>query len=452
MLEPKATVIDVLWQEAQDLDNSISLDILLRYKVSFEPEDWYRACYNWLLKTRWGKIVDAAEETRRKRIFDAIACRLSPYTDVRSESTNSEISESISCIPFLYHANSLCTLAADSAWRFGHRNLNDYTTSGSTDTLIGGLRGHGTSLWVISITTSVYVWQSKWNIFSWLIEHGAEPFWIHPLYLTTPAHVLSRTISKIAADLKSFEPPDDAGEFLLKMQRDRCVCRCSRNGCYPIGCAMSSCNLAHRVSPSARTKQRAFHRRTTQPRLFALIDSSRERAWMSSAALRLLTFESLSLTHTCCISILKYPAWSSGIAIPPTPQEVRVIHEIEVDDIKLFEILVTGFEAKWAAYNKPFVTFMNRVWKPRMRAMRVERRIEKSLYQEELRRMGVTLEEMDRKSKKDSDLESDSDWPDEYESETDGWYTTDDEDGESGDEEHEIEVNEPSGDCSNGSR
>jgi hypothetical protein len=48
------------------------------------------------------------------------------------------------------------------------------------------------------------------------------------------------------------------------------------------------------------------------------------------------------------------------------PEEAEVIHDIETDDIRLLDTLVAKFEAKWATYNKPFVTFLNRVWKPQM--------------------------------------------------------------------------------------
>ncbi|EAT87560.1 hypothetical protein SNOG_05169 [Parastagonospora nodorum SN15] len=123
----------------------------------------------------------------------------------------------------------------------------------------------------------------------------------------------------------------------------------------------------------------------------------------------------------------------------PTSEEAQVIYDLEREDIELLENLTTDFELKWATYTKPFVTFMNRVWKPRMRAVRAERRVEKDIYEAELQRIGVRLKQAgeeeadDRDSESGSeselDSESDSDWPDDYESEGDGWYTTDEEDG-----------------------
>jgi hypothetical protein len=60
--------------------------------------------------------------------------------------------------------------------------------------------------------------------------------------------------------------------------------------------------------------------------------------------------------------------------------------------------------------------------------------------------LGVTLEETDEKedhysgseSDLESDSESDSDWPDEYVSKTDEWSTTEDEDENILDEEHDT--------------
>jgi hypothetical protein len=48
-----------------------------------------------------------------------------------------------------------------------------------------------------------------------------------------------------------------------------------------------------------------------------------------------------------------------------------------------------------------------------------------ALYQTEMQRMGVTLTAADEHDTAHS--EGESDWPDGYESEGDGWYTTDDE-------------------------
>ena len=160
---------------------------------------------------------------------------------------------------------------------------------------------------------------------------------------------------------------------------------------------------------------------------------------MSSAILRLITFEELSLTHTCCYRVEE----EIGDRFQrPTPEEAKDIYDLEHKDIELLENLTTEFELEWATYTKPFAIFMNRVWKPRMREIRAERQVDKDAYEAELQRIGVTLKQTDeeeaenldteseRWSDSDSEFDSDEDWPDVYESDRDGWYTTDDEDGD----------------------
>jgi hypothetical protein len=148
---------------------------------------------------------------------------------------------------------------------------------------------------------------------------------------------------------------------------------------------------------------------------------------MSPAVLRILTFEKLLLTHTCCHRICEevYQKYAR-----PTPDEAQVIYDVERDDINLLDSLVANFAAKWAGYTRPFVTFMNRVWKPRMRAVCQDRETDQATYQTELIRVGVALEGPYEDEDEASDSGSDPHWPDDYESEGDGWYSTDEEDME----------------------
>jgi hypothetical protein len=77
-----------------------------------------------------------------------------------------------------------------------------------------------------------------------------------------------------------------------------------------------------------------------------------------------------------------------------------------------------------------------------MRAVRQARKIDKELYQAELRRMGVTLRDTAYWDKSES--ESESDEGEESGSEGDGWYTTDEEVDER-DEEGDMDEMEDSG-------
>jgi hypothetical protein len=186
------------------------------------------------------------------------------------------------------------------------------------------------------------------------------------------------------------------------------------------------------------TYYRREHHQETQPHIFALVDDSRTAAWMSSAIFRILTFEKLLLAHTCCYRIVDEFCVTFT---RPTHEEAQVIYDLESDDINLLDNLVAEFEVKWAKNTRPFVTFMNRVWRPRMQAIRQEREIDQETYQSELIRMGVTLDNLDEEHDSDSysnsDFDSDVDWPDDYESDGDGWYTTDEDDVQQEEEEEE---------------
>jgi hypothetical protein len=145
-----------------------------------------------------------------------------------------------------------------------------------------------------------------------------------------------------------------------------------------------------------------------------------------------MTFEKLSLTHTCC-----YRVWEEvrGWFDRPTPEEAKSIYEIEHNEIKLLDDLVAEFERSWTTYTKPFAKFMKKVWKPRMRDVLQEQQVDKEVYQAELRRMGVVIDKPKKRDGSDSESESDASEESEEsieseestESEGSGWYTTDDE-------------------------
>jgi hypothetical protein len=179
----------------------------------------------------------------------------------------------------------------------------------------------------------------------------------------------------------------------------------------------------------------AFRRHRILPKLFSYIDRDRTSEVMSTAVLRLLTFEALHLTHTCCYRVHEE---INGKFVRPTTEEAEVIRDLERADLEFLESLVAEFETKWFTYIRSFPTFMNRVWKPRMRAVHQARKIDKELYQAELRRMGVTLR--DAADRNEWEYESESDEGEESDSEGDGWYTTDEEADEMDEEGNMYEM------------
>jgi hypothetical protein len=389
-------LLDILWTSAIGFTSSRSALSLLQCKTGVTVEDWYEACHSW---PQWSNDeVDKAERARRSQVFDILAHRLSASGhNLAARAQESENKETIARWPPLYHTFDLSLLSAESAWKAGFRDLSSIR--------------HGIPpLWIIMGS-----WISDWSVIKWLVDHGADTTWVHPTLFTTPGHKMARCrapeIKKVSAYMS----------LIVSEQRDKCTCYCSLKGCFMIGCAVSTMNGRY---------YRGFRR--TRSHLFALVDDNRASTWMSSAILRILTFEKLSLTHTCCYRIHD-ECW--GTFMRPTPEEAQIIHDLEHDDILILDRLVADFKEKWATYTKRFVTFMNRVWRPRMQVVLQKRETDRETYQAELIGMGVTLKKSVEGQEKDADSDSDVDWPDDYESEGDGWYTTDEEDVEEDDED-----------------
>ncbi|KAF2027801.1 hypothetical protein EK21DRAFT_114437 [Setomelanomma holmii] len=183
-----------------------------------------------------------------------------------------------------------------------------------------------------------------------------------------------------------------------------------------------------------------------------MVERDQDSALMVSAILRVLTFEKLHLSHTCCYRIFEeidpYTDFDR-----PSPDEAKVIHELERAEIELLATLVEEFQTKWASYKKPFATFIKGVWRPRMREIRTGREMNKDLYETELVRMGVTLIEPGRWHKNEhgyhgnsDDSGTSSETGSENESssdgEQDGWYTTDEEEEEEEEENGAESVHE----------
>jgi hypothetical protein len=387
LIERSSTLADKLWHDAMNMRVLESLEILLPLKVHISPNDWASANF----KCYWGE-TEEAEESRWYVIFHTLALRLVSFIEPDPNLGNGEARLPI---PTPYHYDCLSFVGAVAAWKAGFRDLNSAQWIELSDS---EERVYGTPLWILLKHSA----KASSSVMKWLLDHGADPFWIHPEFLISPAHAIVRRACERASLLCRMDPLDRVQHLLIQEQCDGCTCYCSEAGCYTIGWAIS--NYVHQGTPRTRRNSR----RKTQSYLFNLMHENAGANWMSSAILRVLTFEKLSLTHTCCYRM--YSAmWIYFTR--PTPEEAQDIHDLERDDINLLDTLVKEFEAQWTNYNKPFVTFMNRVWRPRMR--QVQKVKDEEAYEAEVRGLGVILEH----SEEDTSSESDSDWPDDYVSE-----------------------------------
>lgn len=326
----------------------------------------------------------------------------------------------------VYHIGLLSLVAAKSAWKAGHRGL-DYV---KPDLIYDNGSDHlGTPLWFVSIQCIIEELKLDTAFVEWMMDRGADPFWTQPIFLTTPAHIICRYHDALGTTMQMI------CNFLMQKRQDSCSFHCSQDGCFGIGHTISKQRLKQHRAKGRRTLNDGFS-------LFALVHDHRDSTWMSSAILRVLTFEELSLTHTCCYRVFDE---INDNFMRPTPEEAEVKYRNEREDIILLDKLVRDFETKWATFPQHFVTFMNRVWRPRMRAIRQEQQIDKQVCEADLLGTGLTLKDPAKEKTSRSiwsfldpesdDLESDgskrqSDWSDHYRSEGDsgGWYTTDEED------------------------
>jgi hypothetical protein len=406
LIEEGSTLADVLWRDAMFIMSVESLEVLLPFRKHISLGEWNYLNLQYRMNGEDSGQTGSA--TRWNALFHHITARLlSPIT--LNPHCQSPIADKAKTeIPTPYHCYHLSSLGANSAWMAGFRDLKSARWKETTN----NNPEYGTPLWL----SLRYICIGWLDVIEWLLDHGADPFWIHPTFLTTPANIIAR-----AADLTWRR---DSKHLLTTKQCDKCICNCSQGGCHIIGCSISENFRESLHSPPA---SRLCHRRTVQPYLFNLVDENIGANWMSSAIFRVLTFEALSLTHTCCYRISEERCGSFS---RPTRDEAEVIYDHERDDINLLDTLVKEFEAQWTNYNKPFVTFMNRVWRPRMRRVRQVK--DEEAYAAEVRRLGVVLKSKDASA----DSDSDSDWPDDYvsEDEDDGWHTADEEDANEGEE------------------
>ncbi|KAL5120153.1 hypothetical protein ACEQ8H_001979 [Pleosporales sp. CAS-2024a] len=396
-------LITRLWHAAVDMVAMASLVALIPFNPDVIYRDWNFVNFSHRLQ------ISQPMETRI--VFDFMAQRLRLRDD---SSDDAAVLDGKHIVPHrsLYSSIHLCIEGAQSAWDAGYRDVNVLEPDLSDN------EHPATPLWHIA--------SGSYDIdaFEWLIQHGANPAWIHPIYLTTPVHAfIQNNLSWLTSAwgtrtyLDDWEALKDLEDLLLLDQRDCCLCHCSQGGCHVIGRA-----LLKRIDWQYYKYRKAFHE-SIQPYCFKLVHQNSSKAWISSAVLRILTFAKLGLTHTCCYRV-NDETW--GRFHRPTPKERETIVQDEQADIRLLEKLVTEFEDKWATYTRPFVTFMNRVWRPRMRRAMQERVPDVEQYKEAIRGVGVILDE--GHDMEEAQFDSDVDWPDDYESEGDGWYTTDEED------------------------
>ncbi|KAH7084704.1 hypothetical protein BKA63DRAFT_1402 [Paraphoma chrysanthemicola] len=418
LFQPSEDVVVKIWDAAIIFHEWDTLQILLDFGVRVTWEDWEKR--NWFHRAKAHYPASQQETVDQVvKVYRSMATQFLRHSRalIRSPSTGSIdnlVVPSSQELQNLYHASDLTVEGAEGAWLAGLRDLNSISGIGVTP------------LW--NSVSDLYV---QWNYMlpsaRWLIKHGADLTWVHPVYLTIPAHIIIRrsvagTCLKFAEDeanskhrsLSYLEPITQVCELLLGAehlyQNDKCVCHCSRDGCSIFSCAVSISNVCfgrYFWVEKPKPEEYTYHRKTILPYLFSLFDRVDQPYRMASSVLRVLTFEELHLPHTCCYRVLdETRSWCHFKR--PTPEEA--MHDTDPRDLELLEMLMDEFEAKWNTYKRPFATFIKRVWKPRMRQIRREREVNQEIYEADLIRIGVILNDnVEEKLEAGCDLETEYD-------------------------------------------
>jgi hypothetical protein len=198
------------------------------------------------------------------------------------------------------------------------------------------------------------------KLLQWFVEKGARLDVIDPYTYSTLAHETA-----VAIRLNRQEGLITPNRFFRSVFgsriSDRCVCPCSAKGCLPIGLA-----ITRSLQKWTWHESIEMHQETLQ-HLYDLIDSSPDlgQPWMASTCLRVLTFEDLGMTHTCCTrNVCGQIACTICFSNKGERQKLLVKQEEEIETL---EFILEDFEGQLEAYQGNFKAFLEEVWRPKMK-------------------------------------------------------------------------------------
>ena len=158
--------------------------------------------------------------------------------------------------------------------------------------------------------------------------------------------------------------------ILVDNVSDACMCACSISGCNAL--TMTTKGYMEWDHPWEKASQRLVD-------LWANVKNFCGPLKISEF-LRMMTFEELGMTHTCCY--LSYPFFKIK-----DKAEIDEIHDEEAEDLQKLEELLDEFEAKRHELDIPFAAFVKEYWQPRMDEVRNEG----TLDEDALREIGVEV-------------------------------------------------------------
>lgn len=229
----------------------------------------------------------------------------------------------------------------------------------------------------------------------WPISKGAGPFRKLPGLNTTALHwVNARLTCQFLWECTlhgNFDPYVELCHlhqidlYLFSLAtRDGCSCSCSLDGCTPLSVAIRAAVGALLLRDQQITQAASMFRRF----LAFLIDHNQSKLEVCHAMIRSLTFDGLSLSHTCCIE-LRYSSPWKHVRDESDLQEIREEQKVPLER---FEKLVSEFDAQFDSMGLPLMDFLQKIWYERMVKFLSERDKCDPEHHEQTRELGVRLE------------------------------------------------------------
>ena len=305
----------------------------------------------------------------------------------------------------VYHTRNLNVSMADMLFEAGFRDID-------------GTDNYGwTPLWFHTSTSQLDPEDIKRliGLTKWLISKGGDIYREHTRQGGTALHYFGWTIGRRThkSHYHNHKRPDlnqsiylTLGEaqqhmiidFLTDEFEDCCTCACSKSGCRAISSttrgsggiwrSLDRWNFESTRGISLRTPDGLF---LVDTYTADFLEPERRRCpWLPHYILRVMTFDTLGLTHTCHRA---NPLWTASPRPRLSKEDISEIQSEERFMIQQLESLMAEFDSKLSEVGGTLTLFLGEHWKPRMEE--VLNADDETLDEEEQRKMreiGVVLE------------------------------------------------------------
>jgi hypothetical protein len=206
---------------------------------------------------------------------------------------------------------------------------------------------------------------------------------------------------------------------------DSCKCGCSTNGCLPITMLYKGIENSTWIENDCPFERMiSIHRHG----LKYVDSSSPENRWFVAAIIRIMTFRTLGIRHTCCdLSRLEHEGLAYGRSFDPhaspiryPPEDIRRIRKEDAFLLGLLDELVEEFEHEFDMFEKDLESFFTETWQTKMDKVLMKLGQEDfEQYGAGRREIGVVME-MAGRNEADDESEDDGGQSSDYEGDTNG--------------------------------